>query len=202
VRTLLALCLVACTGGNDPTDTTTTDTEVSQDPGSFTLTVPDLVETTHTELADACDLELPEAFECANGNPEVIWARAPNTTSSFVLIFDDPDAGDFPHWAVWNIPAETTSLAEGASGRDVRANLPDGSSELDNGFGWTGYLGSCPPTPHVYRWRIWAVDDTFSFTDPGGDAAASFEALAAAAEAAALGTATACHTYGPAVSPP
>lgn len=191
--------LVGCGAADDVTDVDTdvTDTDVSE--VAFALDLPDHVAA--EEAVDGCEIALPVAYECEGSNPGVTWSGAPASTDSFVLIFDDPDAGDFPHWAVWNLPADVTGIVAGASGKDVVADLPRGALELDNGFGWTGYLGSCPGSEHVYRWTLWAVDDTFSFTPGSGNAATQFEALRNAAKAAKVDRASACHVYGPALNP-
>jgi Raf kinase inhibitor-like YbhB/YbcL family protein len=200
---LFSLIAMACQENPTANNGDPTPADTAPAVSSFSLSLPDAVDTTHTELADRCAIEMPEAFECDNANPEIRWVRSPDATDSFVLIFDDPDANNYPHWAVWGIPGDVSSISTGVSGQSARSNLPEGAQELGNGFGWAGYLGSCPPSPHVYRWRLWAVDDSFDFTPPtGGDSRDAFTALEAAAAQAELDLAEACHTYGPAVSPP
>jgi hypothetical protein len=82
---------------------------------AFTLTIPALTSSDGHPNAAECDWQLPAAFECANPSPAVAWSGAPGETVAYVLIFDDPDAGDYDHWAVVNIPADATGLIEGAS---------------------------------------------------------------------------------------
>lgn len=135
--------------------------------------------------------EMPEAFACCLGNPALSWSGAPEGTQSFALIFDDPDAGGFAHWAVYNIPADVSGLDAGISGKAIEAALPEGASELDNGFGFPGYLGSCPPENHTYRWRLWALSGTLD------TAPVTFSALEAQAGALALSLAELTHTFGP-----
>lgn len=52
-----------------------------------------------------------------NVSPPLRWEGAPEGTRSFALILDDPNAPFtiFRHWAVYDIPVETSELAEGAS---------------------------------------------------------------------------------------
>jgi len=63
-------------------------------------------------------------------SPALTWTNVPMGTQSFVLHFHDPDVsiqkgtGDQVHWLVWNIPATTTSFAEGMP---QGPTLPDGS---------------------------------------------------------------------------
>lgn len=157
----------------------------------FSLTIPALTSSAGHPNEAECDGQLPVEYECANASPEVAWSGAPSETVAYVLIFDDPDAGDYDHWAVVNIPADATGLIAGASGDGVTPTMPDGAYELDNGFGWTGYLGSCPPSPHTYRWRMWALPA------PLAEGLTSFDEVEAAAASSAIGLAEACHVYGP-----
>jgi len=66
---------------------------------------------------------------------------------------DDPDApgGTFDHWIVWNIPANTTAIAEGKAPQGVAGK---------NGFGKSGYGGPCPPSgEHRYVFTLKALDE-------------------------------------------
>jgi len=150
-----------------------------------------------TDATDECAWELPVEHECEGPSPELVFDDIPASAESLVLIFDDPDARDYPHWAVWGLPADTPGLAEGVSESGLTPELPEGSQELENGFGWVGYLGSCPRQSHVYRWTVWAMPEGFAFDAPGGSARTEFAALRAAAEAEALSRGYACHVYGP-----
>ena len=135
--------------------------------------------------------EMPEAFVCCQGNPALTWSGAPEGTLSFVLIYDDPDAGNYDHWAVFNIPASATGIEQGASGKGLSGGLPEGAAELNCGFGFPGYLGPCPPANHTYRWRLWALD-TILETPP-----TDFASLEAAASEASLGMVEMSNTFGP-----
>ncbi len=191
-RMLLPL-LFACTGMPLPNDTSGNDTGTdTAPPGIFTLSLPGNPSSEGNALADQCAFELPVQYECYNPNPALHWENAPAGTAAFALLFDDPDAGDFPHWAVVNIPATETGLDEGISGRDISPTLPDGAYELENGFGYGGYLGSCPGSPHVYRWRLWAL------ADPLPHDLSRFGQVENQAMDQALGEAATCHIYGPA----
>jgi len=142
---------------------------------------------------------LPEDYECYQSNPAILWEGVPEGTEALALIFDDPTAGNFPHWAIYNIPPSATGLDEGISGQGVTNSPPAGASELENGFTYDGYLGSCPcsPTPNTYRWRLWALSE--ELPDPGpGNASAQFNELADAAEDASIEELEMSHRYGPA----
>jgi Raf kinase inhibitor-like YbhB/YbcL family protein len=97
---------------------------------------------------------IPQKFTCQGDNlsPELNWSEAPANTQSFALIMDDPDApgGTFTHWVLFDVPADTKQLAEGAPPIGVGGN---------NGLSQTGYLGPCPPSGiHRYYFRLYALD--------------------------------------------
>lgn len=87
-------------------------------------------------------------------SPPLAWSAAPSGTKSFALICEDPDApnGTFHHWAIYDIAADATVLAEGST--------PDGAKEAMNDFGRHGYGGPMPPKghgPHHYHFRLFAL---------------------------------------------
>jgi Raf kinase inhibitor-like YbhB/YbcL family protein len=87
------------------------------------------------------------------------WKYVPPGTRSFALSMIDPHpvAQNWVHWFVINIPANTTSLAEGAS----RKQMPPGSMELRNSFGEVGYGGPQPPKgsgEHPYVITLYALN--------------------------------------------
>jgi len=97
---------------------------------------------------------MPRRFTCDGPGVSLplSWSGEPEGTQSFALIMDDPDARDFNHWLLWDVPASVHSLAEGAE--------PAGVSGT-NDFGKPGYGGPCPPQgqrPHSYSFRLLAVD--------------------------------------------
>lgn len=113
-------------------------------------------------------------FGCSGGNvsPALAWSNAPLGTRSFALQVYDPDAptgSGFWHWAVYNIPANATSLPQGAGNAPSTLPAPafGGNTDfLDTGAtGANGnYGGPCPPAgdaPHRYVFTLYAlaVDD-------------------------------------------
>jgi len=100
---------------------------------------------------------------CTGGNisPELHWSGAPAGTKSFAVTLYDPDAptgSGWWHWVVYNIPAGTTSLAEGAGSSG--GNLPEGAEQGRTDFGSPGYGGPCPPQgdkPHHYIFTVFAL---------------------------------------------
>ena len=88
------------------------------------------------------------------------WTGAPTGTKSFALVCVDrnPMADNWIHWLVINIPADATSIPEGASTTD---RMPVGSVELKNTFGNNKYQGPQPPQgtgPHEYEFILYALN--------------------------------------------
>jgi len=97
---------------------------------------------------------IPSKFTCdgSDTSPPVQISDVPAEAKSLVLIADDPDApgGLFTHWLVWNIPPQTSSIAEGSTPKGVQGA---------NDFGKSGYRGPCPPPgTHRYSFKIFALD--------------------------------------------
>ena len=86
--------------------------------------------------------KIPTRYTCEGNDisPPLTWKGVPDNTRSLVLIIDDPDAPDprapkmtWVHWVLYNIPPDTTGLAEGT------ADLPTGTGEGVNDWRRTGY---------------------------------------------------------------
>ena len=95
----------------DPDDAQAEDTGAAQDAGLVPETsMP--VETFSLASSGFGDGDaIPADFACCNGSPDLTWTGAPEDTKSFALIMDDPDANDFPHWAVFNLPGSSGSIS-------------------------------------------------------------------------------------------
>jgi Raf kinase inhibitor-like YbhB/YbcL family protein len=104
------------------------------------------------------------SFGCDGGNlsPEISWVNAPEGTKSFAITVHDPDApttSGWWHWLVFNIPADVTSLEEGAS-VTAKNKLPAGALEAFTDYGSVGFGGACPPKgdkPHRYNFTLYAL---------------------------------------------
>lgn len=103
------------------------------------------------------------SFGCKGNNvsPEVSWSNVPEGTKSFAVTVYDPDAptgSGWWHWTVFNIPADTNEIKEGASLDPTK--LPAGVVEGRTDFGKAGYGGACPPQgdkPHRYILTVFAL---------------------------------------------
>lgn len=116
---------------------------------------------------------IPSEYTCDGTNtlPPLAIAGVPEGTASLVLVMDDPDIPEeikasrniekFDHFAVYNIPADTTVI-EGEAGLGTPAL---------NSTGEAGYIGPCPPTEyepteHRYVFRLYALSETLQFENP------------------------------------
>jgi len=126
--------------------------------------------------AFAYGARLPERFT-ADGegvSPPLVWRDPPPGTACFALIVEDPDApapSPLVHAVVWNIPADSRHLAEGAIAPDG-----DGTAEGDvgrNSFYTQGWLPPDPPTGHGnhdYVFQLFALNDIPAVSrNPGRD---------------------------------
>jgi Raf kinase inhibitor-like YbhB/YbcL family protein len=101
-------------------------------------------------------------FGCTGENisPNLAWGKAPAGTKSLAITAYDPDAptgSGWWHWVAFNIPANTTEIATGASGKA----MPAGTIESETDFDATGFGGACPPQgdkPHRYQFTVWALN--------------------------------------------
>ena len=114
-----------------------------------------------------------------NTSPPIEWTGAPDGTQSIAVMMDsdqiahaeDPDVR-FTHWLIWNLPPETSGLAEKvATTTDVAALGPD-TRQGTNDDGVVGYSGPCPlpitvgyfdAKPKIvfeYLFHVYALDTT------------------------------------------
>ncbi len=132
-----------------------------------------------TSPAIASGAAIADDYACtgADRSPALAWSDAPQSTKSFALIVDDPDAprGTFVHWVAYNIPARVTSLAAGVP---QTAEIAGGGTNGINSFEHIGYNGPCPPPGkiHHYHFRLFALDSKLT-PDDGADAAAIQSAM-------------------------
>lgn len=125
------------------------------------------------------DAQVFNSFGCSGANisPDLAWSGAPKETKAFAIMVYDPDAptgSGWWHWLAINIPATTTSLAAGASGK----SMPQGSVEVRTDFGKPGYGGPCPPPgkPHRYIFTVYALKDVIPVDKDASGAMVGFYA--------------------------
>ncbi|HTN93851.1 MAG TPA: YbhB/YbcL family Raf kinase inhibitor-like protein [Gallionella sp.] len=107
---------------------------------------------------------IPSIHTCDGPNisPQLEWTGLPAGTKSLALVVDDPDAPDpaapkmtWVHWVLYNIPADSAGLPEGATAE----MLPSGTLQGLNDWRRTGYGGPCPPKgKHRYFFKLYALD--------------------------------------------
>jgi len=133
-----------------------------------------------TSSAFANNESLPSKYTCDgdNVNPPLMWSEVPAGVKSFALIVDDPDApsGDFVHWIMWNIPADSNSIEENSA--------PIGAVQGTTDFGSAKWGRPCPPTgAHHYQFQLFALDALIDLSAAEGkgelEAAMSGHVLAA-----------------------
>ncbi|MFP5406637.1 MAG: YbhB/YbcL family Raf kinase inhibitor-like protein, partial [Gammaproteobacteria bacterium] len=119
-----------------------------------------------------------DGFGCSGENvsPALHWKAAPPGTKSFALMVHDPDAptggAGWWHWVVYDLPASTHSLPEGAGSADG-SKLPSGAVQQKTDFGVPGWGGPCPPAgdkPHRYHFTIYALKVEKLDVPPGATA--------------------------------
>ena len=122
--------------------------------------------------------------EGSHTSPQLDWELPEGETGvrSFAVICQDPDAplvtnGDYgyAHWAIYNIPPATRSLAEGTQEHTAGPN----------DAGTNGYFGPMPPPghgPHHYFFVLLALD-----RDPDLPAGLSISQLLSTVEPSVVG---------------
>jgi Raf kinase inhibitor-like YbhB/YbcL family protein len=138
-----------------------------------------------------------EGVGCKGGNvsPQLSWENPPEGTKSFVVTLFDPDAptgSGWWHWVVANIPADTSSLPEGAGSSDGKT-LPKGAIQTRTDFGKSEYGGACPPPGHLHRYVFTVTALGVEKIDVRPDSAPAF--VRAMTEANSLGKATITTTF-------
>jgi Raf kinase inhibitor-like YbhB/YbcL family protein len=98
---------------------------------------------------------IPMKYTCdgKDFSPPLQWSGASKNVQSFALIMDDPDAGGFVHWVLYNLPPEVHGLPEAFP---ADTNLADHGK---NSWHRLEYGGPCPPSgTHRYSFKLFALD--------------------------------------------
>lgn len=104
-------------------------------------------------------IPLRHSCQGADLSPPLSWRDSPAATRSFALFCDDTDAprGTWHHWALFDLPADISSLDEGYAAGERVGTTRQGV----NDFGVSRYSGPCPPRghgPHHYHFKLFALD--------------------------------------------
>jgi Raf kinase inhibitor-like YbhB/YbcL family protein len=175
MRTIIASAILALAIAAAPTSPT------ADAAGKFTLTSP-----TFKNNGALPDKQAFNQMGCTgeNSSPALAWANPPAGTKSFALMVHDPDAptgSGWWHWVVYDIPADATSLPEGA-GAEGGAALPKGAKQGRTDFGTAAYGGPCPPPgsgKHHYNFTLYALKvDKLEVPDGASAAMLGFNANA------------------------
>jgi Raf kinase inhibitor-like YbhB/YbcL family protein len=119
-----------------------------------------------TSTAFANNATIPTKYTCAQdkkaGNdisPPLAWGPGTNKPLSYAIILNDLGNGN-KHWAIWDIPASTTSLPEGLGlGFDVPGVAGAKQKALGSGNQTLQYFGPCPGgSTHKYEFTLYAIN--------------------------------------------
>jgi Raf kinase inhibitor-like YbhB/YbcL family protein len=92
-------------------------------------------------------------------SPALSWSAVPSKTQSIAVTCTDPDAprGVWWHWIVFNLPAQTATLA---ANQPKSVSTTGGGVQGVNDFGNVGYNGPAPPKGpiHHYNFDVYALD--------------------------------------------
>ncbi len=113
---------------------------------------------------------IPPLYTCEGKDmsPPLTWSGMPAKAKSLALVVEDPDVatpgiqrGSFIHWLVYNLPAATIDLPEGAE------PLPLGTREGVTNWKHSSYGGPCLATgKHRYFFKLYALDAMLKFEQP------------------------------------
>lgn len=143
-------------------DTSTDDSTPTIGGGGLAVSTP--------AFPDGGSIPARYTVEGADVSPRIVVESVPADTETLAVVVDDPDAGEFVHWLLWNVPADVTAVPEGVPNSETVASL-DGARQGTNGFGELGYRGPAPPEgdgPHTYRFTVSALDTTLSVSPGAG----------------------------------
>jgi Raf kinase inhibitor-like YbhB/YbcL family protein len=104
---------------------------------------------TVTSSAFTAGQPIPQKYACEdrggqNLSPPLAWDDVPSGTTSIAVVVTDPDADNFIHWVLVDVPPELMSLTE--------AQVPAGVRKI------RAWFGPCPPSGvHHYVFAVYAL---------------------------------------------
>ncbi len=109
-------------------------------------------------FADGEDIPPKHTADGAGVSPPLTWSGAPGGVKSFALVVHDPDARDWVHWVLYNLPASANALPENA----IADVLPEGTRQGLNETRRMGWVGPSPPSgKHRYVFTLYALGMPF-----------------------------------------
>lgn len=166
VAIFAVFAVVACGGSKESNNKDTVsgkDVATSSDTIVADTVVADTTHTSGTFKLESSEWkegqEVPAKYKCNADpvdSPPLSWSGAPAGTKSFIVTVQDLDLTYFEHWAVWNIPASSSSLSAGQS-KTITGDPALTDKTTIHGI---PFLGPYPPTNenHTYEAKIWALD--------------------------------------------
>jgi Raf kinase inhibitor-like YbhB/YbcL family protein len=110
---------------------------------------------TSPTFADNEEIPVDQTCDGKNLSPTLTWDAPPPATQSFVVLVEDPDARQFTHWLIYDLPPKLRELPAGVPPQPF---LPMGGGHGKNDFKRYGYGGPCPPRgTHRYVFKIFAL---------------------------------------------
>jgi Raf kinase inhibitor-like YbhB/YbcL family protein len=135
--------------------------------GTFTLTIAGFTPMAgcSEDMPGSCAVwprDLQQYMMGPNLSPEMSWTGAPTGTMSYAIVLVDLSTAMINvHWAIWNIPASVTMVAEDIPKTSAMPATPAGSQQanLSTGDGYFGPGSEC----NVYEFTVYALSvPTFS----------------------------------------
>jgi Raf kinase inhibitor-like YbhB/YbcL family protein len=110
----------------------------------------DVASITLTSRAFVSDGTIPIDFTCdgKGTSPQLTWSAPPEGTKALAIVLEDSDAASRTQWIAFDLPPETTSLAEGADIGSLGGKL--GANASSN----VAYDGPCPPRGELHRYTF------------------------------------------------
>jgi Raf kinase inhibitor-like YbhB/YbcL family protein len=137
----------------------------------------DAIDLTSPAFAPGARLPVRFTADGAGVSPPLVWTGVPDGTAALALIVEDPDApttAPLVHALIWDMPADTAGLPEGAIGADAAGETGR------NSYLREGWLPPDPPTAHGdhdYVFQLFALSSAPDLGDSPGRGA-FVEALA------------------------
>jgi Raf kinase inhibitor-like YbhB/YbcL family protein len=96
---------------------------------------------------------IPAEFTCAGAGrrPPLAWSGDLRGAKALAVVVNDPDApgGDYYHWVVVDLPADTTGVGD---------EVPAAAHQIKNSAGAATWTPPCPPSGiHHYQFTVYGL---------------------------------------------